>query len=416
MIRTLAPFFIQLLLGVDWFVQVDAHGKLTVPVSRNVIDGNGGCAHCLNGAGPCGSSKFLDYYAGPQATWQAGSVVPITITVTAHHRGHYEIRVCDRQLNSSVSNPDDCLNKWVLERATPEEAGITDCQPGDSRPACVPLDPRHPERFYLPPSTEISGTHTYYVKVPSDLQCDVCTIQWHWWSANSCIPASDYGCYRDVLQSNGYWAGSKAAWWTVGPGACPGGCGSRLHCGCGEQFWNCADITVQGSSGRIPTTKPTPTPTLALATPAPTSVSQPEPEPEPETEPSPAPGLRCLPTNYAYSLYCENEASAGLCPEPWCERMSETPTPLPTDLPAARCLPLGECEGWCDQSAYEAWCEAQGQAGQCSSLWCKSVSSTAASLLTSAHRIKRRFRGVALIQGNVSVDRVEVCAFPKSEL
>lgn len=247
--------------------EVRGHGKLTVPASRNQIDGAAGCAHCLNGGGPCGdgsSGKFLDYYAGPQATWTAGSIVPITVHVTAHHRGHYEMRVCDQVLNSSVADPDACLNKWVLERASPEEAGFTDCQPGDQRPPCVPIDPRHPERFYLPPSGEISGTHTFYVKVPTGLQCSACTLQWHWWSANSCIPASDYGCFRDVLQSKGYWVAGKAAWWTVGSGSCPGGCGSRLHCGCGEQFWNCADISVR-ASGQGPSTTASTTATTATA-------------------------------------------------------------------------------------------------------------------------------------------------------
>merc|ERR550534_1191237 len=86
-----------------------------------------------------GSGKFLNFFAGSQATWTAGSIVPITVEVTAHHMGHYEFRVCDQVIDSSMSNPDACLNKWVLQRATPEEAGFTDCQPGDQRAAaCHP--------------------------------------------------------------------------------------------------------------------------------------------------------------------------------------------------------------------------------------------------------------------------------------
>lgn len=81
------------------------------------------------------------------------------------------------------------------------------------------------------------------------MQCEVCTLQWHWWSANSCVPASDYGCYKDTLKSKGYWVGSKAAWWTTEPGSCSGPAGPNGHFGCGEQFWNCADITVLASSG-----------------------------------------------------------------------------------------------------------------------------------------------------------------------
>lgn len=137
--------------------------------------------NCLNGGGPCGDSSSLDFFAGPQAEWTAGSIVPITVVVTAHHMGHYEFRVCDQVLNSSVADADACLNKWVLERATPEEAaaafGLTPpCSRGDSRPHCVPFDANHPERWYLPPRGEIDGTHTVYFKVPAGLQCDACTL------------------------------------------------------------------------------------------------------------------------------------------------------------------------------------------------------------------------------------------------
>jgi len=37
----------------------------------------------------------------------------------------------------------------------------------------------------------------------------------------------------------------------------------------------------------------------------------PKPKPEPETA--------CLPTNYAYRLYCADQSAAGSCPSPWCE-------------------------------------------------------------------------------------------------
>eukprot|EP00930_Biecheleria_cincta_P020329 TRINITY_DN1530_c0_g1_i2.p1 TRINITY_DN1530_c0_g1~~TRINITY_DN1530_c0_g1_i2.p1 ORF type:complete len:311 (-),score=54.44 TRINITY_DN1530_c0_g1_i2:233-1165(-) len=195
------------------------------------------------------------------------------------------MRICDKVLNSNVADPEVCLNQWILERASPEEAGFTDCKPGDQEPACVPVDPKHPERWYLPPSGEITGTHTMYWKVPAGLQCTECTLQWHWWSANSCIPAGDYGCYKDVLQSNGYWVGSKAAWWTVGAGSCSGPAGPNGHFGCGEQFQNCADITVlPGSGGPMPMPVPVPVP-------APTFVPSPMPTPTPtSTASTTAPG------------------------------------------------------------------------------------------------------------------------------
>jgi len=315
------PAAVLALAGALRLHQASAHGKLTVPASRNELGGSSTCAHCLNGAGPCGDSSSLNFYAGPQATWTAGSIVPITVVVTAHHMGHYEFRVCDETLNGATSDPEGCLNKWVLERATPEEVsaafGFGACARGDEgedRPFCTPIDGNHPERWYLPPRGEVDGTHTVYFKVPAGLACDECTLQWHWWSANSCQPAGDYGCYKDVLQSNGYWTGSKAAWWTAFGGSCSGPEGPNGHFGCGEQFWNCADIAVLPADGSpstaAPTSAPAPMPTSTPTagptwTPAPTSAPTlvptsaptapqnptptPEPEPEPEPEPTAAP-------------------------------------------------------------------------------------------------------------------------------
>jgi len=253
------------LAGSQCAQQASAHGKLTVPKSRNELGGSSTCAHCLNGGGPCGDSSSLNFYAGPQATWTAGSIVPIEVTVTAHHMGHYEFRVCDELLDASTPDPDKCLNKWVLERATPEEAaeafGFSACSSGDTRPFCTPFDENHPERWYLPPRGEVQGTHTVYFKVPAGLQCEVCTLQWHWWTANSCQPAGDYGCFKEDLQAKGYWEGSKKAWWTAFSGTCSGPAGPNGQKDCGEQFWNCADIAVRpagGSSGPAPVPSPAP--------------------------------------------------------------------------------------------------------------------------------------------------------------
>lgn len=320
---------------------VTAHGKLTVPRSRNEEWGGGpNCAHCLNGGGPCGDSRgsnaYLNRFVGPQATWSAGTIVPVTVVVTAHHRGHYEFRVCDTTLNSNVADPDACLNKWVLERATPEEAGFTDCQPGDQRPACVPFDPKHPERWYLPPSTEITGTHTFYVKVPAGLQCEACTLQWHWWSANSCVPAGDYGCYKDILQSSGYWVGSKAAWWTVGAGTCSGPSGPNGHFGCGEQFWNCADIRV-----------------LGMGSPTPTPVPTPSPSPSPTTTPSPTPTTTVAATTTTTTVATTTSDANGNPDCGNCRSQYSTPC-IWTD---GKCYPVGEslCRSagatWCGSSA-----------------------------------------------------------------
>merc|ERR1712050_354876 len=188
--------------------------------------------------------------------------------------------------NGSVSaqSAQACLDTWVLERASPEEAGLTDCVMGDKRPACQPVDPRHKERFYVPPPNfDGSNTHRFHLKLPMGLKCAACTLQWRWWSANSCIPAPDYACFGSELAAKGY----SAASWGLG-NSCPGGGCDR--CGCGEEFRNCADVQIVPSG---PTPPPTPMPPTP-APPAPTAEL--ESEPEPEVEPEPEPEVEHQPT------------------------------------------------------------------------------------------------------------------------
>jgi len=265
-------------LGLLWATRASAHGKLSVPQAR----GSGSrCAHCHNGGGICGDGsgeqETLNNYRGPQETWTARSIVPIKVLITAHHKGHYELRICDQIINSSMSDPEACLNKWKLQRASAAEVGVTNCQQNDQRPVCQPIDTRYPERFYLPPPSW-GSTQTFYVKVPEGLECNECTLQWWWWSANSCIPADGYGCYREILLANGYdanaWGVHSAHAWNPDNSYCPDKCkdGPRpqypvtdTHCGCGEQFRNCADIAVLRSLGSTTATTRTSASTSSAA-------------------------------------------------------------------------------------------------------------------------------------------------------
>ncbi|CAE7347643.1 unnamed protein product [Symbiodinium natans] len=236
------------------------------PAARNVDSGpkNGYCPHCGNGNGICGDgnqwpsdSNYVNAGGPPVRTWTSGTIVEVTIRITAHHKGHFEFSVCEQQISSSLANAQSCLDKWILERASPQEAGLTDCGSNDRRAGCQPLDTRHPERFYLPPggfSPSGQDLHTFYLKVPVGLQCTACTLQWRWWSANSCIPAPDYGCFAQELSSNGY----RPSDWGVG-NTCPGGGCNR--CGCGEEFRNCADIQIVSGGGTTATVTSAPTTT-----------------------------------------------------------------------------------------------------------------------------------------------------------
>ena len=62
----------------------------------------------------------------------------------------------------------ECLDALFVDSA--QEMGIADCMPNDRRPECQPIDPRHPERFYLPPSGFSPGSndnHIISLKIPA---------------------------------------------------------------------------------------------------------------------------------------------------------------------------------------------------------------------------------------------------------
>merc|ERR1719498_2304854 len=171
----MASHNLALLLSAAAVQEVAGHGWITKPAARQ----SSNCQHCLNGPQLCGAADATDNYKGPVVTWREGSVVEVTIAVTAHHKGHYEFSICDQVITSSTSNAQACLDAHILERASAEEAGIFNCQSGDRRAACQPIDERHRERFYLPPpgfSPSNGNTHTFYLKLPTGLKCDACTM------------------------------------------------------------------------------------------------------------------------------------------------------------------------------------------------------------------------------------------------
>merc|ERR1712151_320713 len=119
-----------------------------------------------------------------------------------------------------------------------------DCRVNDDRGDCQPVDTRHPERWYLPPGT---GTYKMKYEIPEDLRCSSCTLQWQWFTANTCLPGADTGCY---------WADFAAQGWNQGAwcGTFCGQCDSTMHrcaSGAGEEFRNCADIAIVENAGGV---------------------------------------------------------------------------------------------------------------------------------------------------------------------
>ena len=103
-----------------------------------------------------------------------------------------------------------CLNKHSLNRVDTDES---------------PVDPRHPNRWYLPPNTGGYSSQFQYnaqFKLPDNLTCSHCVLQWWYVTANSCLPP-DYNKFSFPAST----------WWSSGLSAC-----GTVY---GEEFWNCGE-------------------------------------------------------------------------------------------------------------------------------------------------------------------------------
>jgi len=339
------------------------HAFIYYPPMRGGAFGNPDnayCPHCLGTVDlpmpTCGRDNFLNYASGPVTPFTAGQRVEFEIKVTAHHKGHFQFRLCDHTISSAVgdlADQENCLNEHVLERVRPAEIH-SDCQPNDSRGDCQPFDEANPSYWYLPPSGgSMSADYKFTYKLPDGVTCEKCTLQWWWSSANSCTPHPDaYRCYFQNMQALGW----NASAWCSGAcsfsGVCPASQGANVLCG--EQFKNCADvqITDSGSGGTSQTEQGT-----AAPMPAPTPEPESEPESEPETEaPTAAPTQAPTVAPMQAPMPAPTQA-----PAPAPTHAPSSPSPTSSTTPATctvnTALNRGVTQAECDKctSGYQWW-------------------------------------------------------------
>jgi hypothetical protein len=298
---------------------VHGHAYIFYPPLRGGAVGseaNGYCPQCMGTSSlpmtTCGKDIFLDFTHGPVTNFIAGQIVQFDVRVTAHHKGHFQFRLCDETMSSALGDFDaqeGCLNEHILERVRPEEIH-PDCIPNDPREDCQPFDEANPGYWYLPPPAQTGSVTGYKIhyRIPEGLSCDKCTLQWWYLTANSCTPHPDaYNCY---FGSSGemHRLGWDVSKWCSGAcsfaGTCPAVQGSAASCG--EQFKNCADVKIvqsgelesgssnaqpdtesePASSGESSTIQPEPESEPASSTESSTAQPEPESESEPESEPA----------------------------------------------------------------------------------------------------------------------------------
>jgi len=161
----------------------------------------------------------------------------VTMTVTAHHRGHFEFRVCDL---STGDLSQTCLNEHLLVRTA-----------GDGEVSGSPIDSLHPERYYLPPNGPGQYSATY--DLPQGLYTPHAVLQMVYVTANSCNPPDYHNFHAQHPELSGWWQSTLQ-----NCGVSMGGSNPYP-----EEFWNCADLTLAIPPAVSESNTPSVTPTVS---------------------------------------------------------------------------------------------------------------------------------------------------------
>mmetsp|Transcript_18369 Transcript_18369/g.38545 ORF Transcript_18369/g.38545 Transcript_18369/m.38545 type:complete len:474 (+) Transcript_18369:162-1583(+) len=374
-----ASVFATLLLTNLIHNVVDAHGYLKTPRSRNYHaslvgkDWGGGsndpaaeyCPHCLNLGGTlarCGLIGDHNYDRPPsaaggvlpniiQASYSAESTIEFESILTAHHWGHITLKVCP--ISPGQIAYQSCFDANPLKFVSDPLYGAW-------------ADPNYPERAYIPGPSETQktseGHHRFLhrFQLPSGVGGDLGLIQWHYTTANSCKP----------LGYNSY------GWPKANPGSNLGTCTSIPPDGNGipEQFWNCAEVSIEGKENPTSPKAATPTtPTTLITTTATTTAPT-----TPTMPPTPSGGT-CGSGNVGDGICANRECCSewGWCgtSSDHCNRSNPTPPPPDPTPPTSITMPTSHssCNGcsWDGgNSCDDWWCnESQSNCDVCTGTW-----------------------------------------------
>jgi len=172
-----------------------------------------------------GGGQFYSMNGGFSMTYypQGGSTT-LQLYVSANHGGYWTFKVCPV--------PDS-----MASTSTIAENAIVNQQCFDAHQLQVTGTGGTGNAWFLDPGQNTPFTEKVTVVFPSSLTCKRCVLQWHWVTANSCIPPGFPPKYSGCQ----------------GCGACGGDAADP------EEFWGCADI------GIVPRNQPKPADTRARA-------------------------------------------------------------------------------------------------------------------------------------------------------
>lgn len=190
-------------------------------------------------------------------TYSQGSVIDISLNIVGYHNGVIEFHLCD------VSKCDGEISQKCFR--TPgachqlQRAVTSDCESGANR-RCGPIDRQYPGRWYLPcanyPEVNVmdrfaNGAIRY--KLPDNVNCEHCVLQWYWAAANQCNPPGlrEYFEGPNRPKNWGRCRGESGA--EGGYASYMGTCGGDRFA---EEYLQCADVRILPRNGRSATRAP----------------------------------------------------------------------------------------------------------------------------------------------------------------
>jgi hypothetical protein len=158
-----------------------------------------------------------------QAVYVENSYINVTVTLTAHHKGHFVFKACSIEDTTTVPTQ-ECFDAHPLKF-------IQDLYYG------APADANHPERAYVAPSTVSNRVYpeekefkdgmlfAYTLELPPDVVGELVLLQWYYVASNSGCNHEGYDVYpypRDWIFASLDEDGEEvSAWeekWSVGTG------------------------------------------------------------------------------------------------------------------------------------------------------------------------------------------------------
>lgn len=219
-----------LCLSLRWH-SVVGHGLMTIPPPRSLINTAEDCPHCKNEGGPyvvsvggartwpngvhgqCGGGIY-EKSGRSVATYKQGGTIDISFFITAQHGGRHAFRLCPEDTPT-----EKCFSEYTLERAD-----------GKGKYLWVGNGGGAGDGGSYAKSTWrgfIGENYTIKYRLPDDLACERCTLQWWWTTSNSC----------QIPHAPAWMATTMSSCYDYYP----------------EEFWNCADIAITGDGSGVST-------------------------------------------------------------------------------------------------------------------------------------------------------------------